>query len=69
MPLERTLTADERLLDDVEDDDDFVVVVICLTTLVDDVDELVAEKLELELLVEENVELLAPVVITADPPV
>jgi len=36
--------------------------------VVDD-DELVAEKLELELLVDENVELLVPVVITAVPPV
>lgn len=65
------MTLDERLLD-VEDDDDeedFVVVIVCFMTLVVDDDELVAEKLELELLDDEKVELLAPVVITAVPPV
>jgi len=67
------LTPEDRLLDvvvdDDDDDDDFMVVVDCFMTLVDDEadDELVAEKLELELLETEEVELLVPVVITADP--
>jgi len=71
MPLERTLTLEDRLLDEVvedaDDDDDFVVVVDCFTTL-DDVED-VAEKLELELalLEYEYVELVVPHVITVDP--
>ena len=72
MPPERTLTLDDWLLLDVDDEaEDFMVVVDCLTTLLDDDDELVAEKLELELLENENDEdeLLLPVVITADDPV
>ena len=44
-------------------------VVDCFTTLVEDedVEELVAEKLELELLEKEYDELLVPVVVTSDP--
>jgi len=44
MPPERTLTLDDWLLLDVDDEaEDFMVVVDCLTTLLDDDDELVAE--------------------------
>jgi len=66
------LTLEDLLLEvDVDDDDaddDFIEVVDCFMTLVDDEDddELVAEKLELELAELENeyVELLVPHVIT-----